>query len=367
MKNKQIIGILLTTFFLVNIPIVCSQPTLNDQTFSNTETTMNDSIISAVSEEKICNHKMEVKIRSDNSTVKIISTLIIENNNSEPIFHYLFTINKTISSVFVYDPIGPLEFSWSVKSDSSILNITMRYPLLEGLKYVFSVSYELYDIIYFNLEPLEYFSLEYFVLHTMITEQFILEISLPLNYGLIDTESPRPTIPSPDRVFTDEKIVKIVWELENPVLNLEYSYIIRYKKLVENSVSTIIEPSYKLSWLFTIVGFAVGVGLSIAVFVFIVKKKYQPDKSDLVSSLLSEAEQVVLRAITDEGGVAIQRRICERTGYSKSKVSQILLKLEEKNVLKRERWGRTNRVSITNSSFLKLELENYPPQKNDEE
>ncbi|NHJ87746.1 MAG: winged helix DNA-binding protein [Asgard group archaeon] len=310
---------------------------------------------------------MEIKIRSDNSSAKIISTLVIENNESEPIGFYLFVINKTISSVFVYDPIGPLQFTWSVKPDSNILNITMRYPLLESQKYVFSVSYEVYDVIYFSQEPLEYFSLEYNILHNMATDHFILEISLPLNYILIDSDSPRPTYPSPTRIYTDEEIVKIVWELENAQLYFEYLYIVRYQQMIKNTITTIIEPQNQLFWLFILIGFIIGVGLSILTFIFIVKKKLQPDKSEIVSSLLSEAEQIVLRAITDEGGVAIQRRICERTSYSKSKVSQILLKLEEKNVLKRERWGRTNRVSITNSSFLKLDLEDYPEKIDDED
>ncbi|MBN1329125.1 MAG: hypothetical protein JXA54_06600 [Candidatus Heimdallarchaeota archaeon] len=336
MKNKQIIIFFLTCFFLVYISLLYSQSTFDNKASPNIGKPNNNALISTFMGEKICNHKMEVKIRSDNSSVKIISTLVIENNNSEPITHYSFVINRTISSVFIYDPIGSLQFTWQVKPNSNVLNITMRYPLLEDLKYVFSISYELYDVIYFSQDPLEYFSFEYIIQHNTVTDHFILEVSLPLNYGLIDTDSPLPIYPTPTRIYTDEKIVKIVWESFNIKFDSEL-YIVRYKQIINNSITTIIEPQNHLRWLFVLIGFVVGVGLSVLVFVFIVKKKLQPAKSDLVSSLLSEAEQVVLRAITDEGGIAIQRRICERTGYSKSKVSQILLKLEEKNVLKRER------------------------------
>ncbi|MHA1121778.1 MAG: helix-turn-helix transcriptional regulator, partial [Candidatus Heimdallarchaeota archaeon] len=44
----------------------------------------------------------------------------------------------------------------------------------------------------------------------------------------------------------------------------------------------------------------------------------------------------------------------DKTGYSKSKVSKILAKLEEKTVLKRDRWGRTNKITIINQSFRQL-------------
>ena len=67
--------------------------------------------------------------------------------------------------------------------------------------------------------------------------------------------------------------------------------------------------------------------------------------------MLSDTEQEVIKAINSDGGVSTQRRICDKTGYSKSKVSQILSKLEEKEVLRRERWGRTNKVTITKTSF----------------
>ncbi|MHA1213289.1 MAG: helix-turn-helix transcriptional regulator, partial [Candidatus Heimdallarchaeota archaeon] len=170
----------------------------------------------------------------------------------------------------------------------------------------------------------------------------------------------------PTRSSTEDGIVKIIWELDHVLLDFEYLYILRYEQSPFYSPITIYEPGLRYAYIYVILAFFSGVGLSIGVFVLIIKRKYQPAKIDLLSSLLSESEQAVITAINDEGGVAIQRRICERTSFSKSKVSQILLKLEEKNVLKRERWGRTNRVTITNPSFLKIALEDSSSKEESE-
>jgi uncharacterized membrane protein len=78
--------------------------------------------------------------------------------------------------------------------------------------------------------------------------------------------------------------------------------------------------------------------------------------------LLTKTELEVIKAINQDGGVSTQRRICEKTGYSKSKVSQILLKLEQRDVLIRERWGRTNKVTITAPTFKTIGVSDEKPE-----
>ncbi|MBD3192147.1 MAG: winged helix-turn-helix transcriptional regulator, partial [Candidatus Heimdallarchaeota archaeon] len=91
---------------------------------------------------------------------------------------------------------------------------------------------------------------------------------------------------------------------------------------------------------------------------FVYKKLRQSDETELVSSLLSKSERAIIKAINADNGISTQKRICEKTGFSKSKVSQILSKLEEKGVLERERWGRTNKVTLIESTFQELGVEN---------
>ncbi|RLI72169.1 hypothetical protein DRO91_04775 [Candidatus Heimdallarchaeota archaeon] len=307
-------------------------------------------------------HTMGLKIQNDYS-LQVISTLVVENNDSQPIDFFIFLINKSVNTVFVYDPIGPLSFTWT-KNDathSSALNISMRYPLLEDDKYVLSISYEIdpsaqATYLFFISDFGGYYNLEFPLIHSIRTEHFQLEISLPGGHLLLSGPSPRPVFPSPTKIDIVDNHVKLIWIYNSIDLNYDYSYFVRFNKTALGTAPVIYIQLPKAFFAYLTLSFLLGTIASGTIFYFILKKRVQPTKTKLVSSLLSEAEQAVIQAINEEGGMAIQRKICERTGFSKSKVSQILLKLEEKDVLKRERWGRTNRVTITNPSFLKIDL-----------
>ena len=359
MKKSQIVGlVILSTFILiqVSLPAICFEnnytesPSLVRIFPSNSNELMPNS-----NDDHIIYHNMEVKIQLDHS-LHVASSLVIENSENATIDYFQYVINDSISNVFVSDPIGSLEFSWNIFEDSSVINITMRYPLLEGQKYVITIAYFLTELQpFFIQEPSEFYTLEYAIFHYLTTQKFDLEIHLPLGYGLITGESPRPTYPIPERVYTEDNIVKISWSSLNILPNFEYLYTIRFQEI--DFTFPIPTPTSPYIYIYILLAFLGGAAISSLVFFLIIKRKYHPEKSELVSSLLSDSEQAVIKAINDEGGVAIQRRICERTSFSKSKVSQILLKLEEKNVLKRERWGRTNKVTITNPTFLNIVLE----------
>ncbi|MCG3252999.1 MAG: hypothetical protein KAX09_04060 [Candidatus Heimdallarchaeota archaeon] len=358
MKKSQITGlVILSTFILiqVSLPAICFENNYPElPSFVNSFPANSKELILNSNGDNIMYHNMEVKIQLDFS-LHVASTLVIENSENVTIDYFQYVINDSISNAFVSDPIGSLEFSWNIFEDSSVLNITMRYPLLEGQKYVITIAYFLADLQpFFVEEPSEFYTLEYAIFHYLITQKFDLEISLPLGYGLITSVSPRPTYPIPERVFIEENIVKISWTSMTILPNYEYLYTIRFEEI---GVTFSIPTPKSYSYIYIILAFLGGAAISTLVFFLIIKRKYHPEKSELVSSLLSDSEQAVIKAINDEGGVAIQRRICERTSFSKSKVSQILLKLEEKNVLKRERWGRTNKVTITNPSFFNIVLE----------
>jgi len=356
MKKSRIIGILFLSIFIlfqIFIPIADSENTTDSSLSIEDSPSPNECIPTSIGD-YIIYHNMEVKIQLD-FRLRIESSLVIENSENTSIDYFQYVINDSISNVLVSDPIGSLEFTWTVFTDSSVLNITMRYPLLEGQKYVITISYFLSQLMPFYVqEPYEFYTLEYAIFHYLTTQRFDLEISLPLGFGLIESVNPRPTYPIPERVYEEDNIVKISWTSINILPNYEYLYTLRFEP-IDISI-TIIDQKNPLIYLYVTLAFLGGATISALVFFLIIRRKYHPVKTDLVSSLLSDSEQAVIKAINDEGGVAIQRRICDRTGYSKSKVSQILLKLEEKNVLKRERWGRTNKVSITNPSFLNIEL-----------
>ena len=74
----------------------------------------------------------------------------------------------------------------------------------------------------------------------------------------------------------------------------------------------------------------------------LVKEKW--DK--LLGELSDSDEKVIVRIVIDDGGTIFQSQLVEKSGFSKSKVSLILDKLEARRILERKRRGMTNVVVL---------------------
>jgi uncharacterized membrane protein len=70
------------------------------------------------------------------------------------------------------------------------------------------------------------------------------------------------------------------------------------------------------------------------------------DKLKLATKLLSEDEAKILKIIYENEGVT-QDSIHFRTGFSHSKISMIMKKLEEKDLIIREKFGKTYKVHLS--------------------
>ncbi|MHA1122625.1 MAG: helix-turn-helix transcriptional regulator [Candidatus Heimdallarchaeota archaeon] len=334
---------------LINSSYTESSVQVNNNDFSPQMQSFSTLNPTSIENETLLAHNMKVKINLDNS-LKVTSTFVLANNNSQPLSFFAVEISKNITSVFSFDPIGSLSFSWVInQSSGSLINVSMRYPLFPSEIYVFSISYQIDNVIYFVQEPIEYYGLDFETIHPRSTEIFDLEMCLPGEGDLLDQSPPEPVYPHPNRVFEEDGTVKINWILEDRDLDDNDVFLIRFV-----AKATAIDPGSNLKPLFYILTILAGIVIGSLTLFLIYKLKFKPAEDQLVTSLLTKTEQEVIKAINQDKGVSTQRRICEKTGYSKSKVSQILLKLEQRNVLVRERWGRTNKVTITAPTFKNI-------------
>ncbi|MHA1555839.1 MAG: helix-turn-helix transcriptional regulator [Candidatus Heimdallarchaeota archaeon] len=302
----------------------------------------------SIKNETLLAHNMNLEIHQEN-IIEVISTFVLANNDTQPLNFFAFTINKTIDSVFCFDLIESLQFIWSVNPKiGNLINITLRNPLLLDEICAFSVSYKIRDKIYPIEGALDYLELNYEVSHPRNSITFNLDLFLPIYAEVLDEDPLKPFFPSPSKISEENDIIKIRWELTNRDINESDLFLIRYvpgSAFISNTNSKIL-----LSLLSLFGGLVLG---AVAVVLFYTVRK-KPVEKQLVTSLLSKSEQEIIVAINLDGGVSTQRRICDKTSFSKSKVSKILAKLEEKDVLIRNRWGRTNKVTITNQSFRQL-------------
>ncbi len=358
---------MITFIIIITIQMFCFMPIANsiEEPMTKFELETDHELIPkltplSIENETLLKHNMNLKVQLD-YTIKIVSTFVLTNNDSLPIDFFLLTINKTITSVFCDDPLGPLDFTWTVDpAIGNIINITMRYPLISNDAYVFLVSYQIENAIYFVDGVISYYGLDFEVIHPRNTINFELELCLPVYAELLAESPPEPIFPNADKVFEENEIVIIIWYLENRDYNENNVFLIRFIQESDNQqLNNNKAIFYVLSILGGIIIGALGVFL-----ISMIRKK--PVEKQLVTSLLTDTEQEVIKAINADSGISTQRRICDKTGYSKSKVSQILAKLEEKKVLKRERWGRTNKVTIINPSFKQLGSSIEPKEKSSE-
>jgi len=96
--------------------------------------------------------------------------------------------------------------------------------------------------------------------------------------------------------------------------------------------------------------------LFVFVFVFLViiffVYRSMSKKSELILSVLNEAERTVINIIKKHGKDKVdQRKIVAQSGFSKAKVSRIVQSLVSRGVVSVEKTGRKNRISLKKISF----------------
>ena len=70
------------------------------------------------------------------------------------------------------------------------------------------------------------------------------------------------------------------------------------------------------------------------------------DWSGLLESLSNSDEREIVKLIIDDGGTVFQSQLVDRSGFSKSKVSLVLDRLEARKILERRRRGMSNVIVL---------------------
>ncbi|RLI69405.1 MAG: hypothetical protein DRP02_10690, partial [Candidatus Gerdarchaeota archaeon] len=178
--------------------------------------------------ETLITHKMTVKINQDHS-LAIVSTFVLANNDTTPLSFFSYTINATIDSVFCYDLIDSLPFTWVVNSTfGNLINVTLRYPLLKEEIYAFSVSYKIKDIVFHVEGVFDYFELDLEITHPRDTLKFTLEMTLPIYAELLTEDALKPFLPNPVKIVRENDITMIRWEFSGRKIGESNLFVVRY-------------------------------------------------------------------------------------------------------------------------------------------
>ncbi len=147
-----------------------------------------------------------------------------------------------------------------------------------------------------------------------------IEMTLPSKYFL--SEEPN-TVPQADSLSTDGQRIILNWEFREQD---QIPLAVFYEKESDN-------------WLWVIILFAVALlGIAYIKYYFNNKMKL------IVEDTLTDNEKAVINEI--KKGVIKQKEIARNLEFSKSKMSKVVRKLEEKDLVEREPYFKTNKLKI---------------------
>ncbi len=170
-------------------------------------------------------------------------------------------------------------------------------------------------------------------------ESFTYSMQLPIGTYL-DLGGETPVVPLPSSILTDGRAISVLWSATRPELPTRYFIRYRGHESLETSITGVGEEQWGV-WLIMVIILAAGMG---AGFVIALWRENRKEVWPVVpASLLSPDEKKVLSAIGK--GTLSQKEICSKLSWSKSKVSAVVSNLEYKSMIKREKVGRSYKVT----------------------
>jgi len=170
-------------------------------------------------------------------------------------------------------------------------------------------------------------------------EKITMTVKLPEGTAF-SSEPMLPIWPSAASVWTDGRSIFATWVFENVKAGSTISVRTYFEPVVPPSI--IRQTDYRLIIVLLLIFVLSGLFVRRAI-----TKRFE-----LVLSVLNEGEKMVVDVIKNEGGKRVdQRKIVAITGFSKAKVTRIIKSLEERGIIKVERVGRKNKISLRRKFF----------------
>jgi len=152
------------------------------------------------------------------------------------------------------------------------------------------------------------------------SEQMVISLTLPTYFILSDKE---PSVtPKPDSIKTDGQRIKLSWEFDD-----QADIVVFYKG----------QTNSKLQLIPIIIIIAI---ISLATYLYFKKKTKKH-----ISETLSTEEKKVVKELRK--GVTKQKEIAKNLEFSKSKMSKVIRKLEEKNLIEKKPYFKTNIIKLS--------------------
>ncbi len=259
-------------------------------------------------------------------------TFTIKNEGKEPISWVEYDLISVPEGLVVSDDEGSLNY---LTETPRRVIIQLRSPLMEDKVERITMAFSFEGIIS-QYEDKSIFTMSY-IPETRITN-FKFIVRLPPKSTLasdvrIPGESISSVYPVPSRIRSDGKRIIVEWFEEELLAQEDFRVFLMYIATDERKM------------LPATVGIAVGLllGLSIAYYYF----SRRPTKGREVASLvLGEDEKQIYGLLVARDDVILQDDIAKETDFSRAKISKLVRRLEEKGIIIKEPYRKTNRLLL---------------------
>lgn len=105
------------------------------------------------------------------------------------------------------------------------------------------------------------------------------------------------------------------------------------------------------NWSYVIGAVVITLAVTVPASLYYAKKKWATNRVPI--EVLTEKERAVVKAILEKGGTIKQEELPELTGYSRPTISRIIQELEKKQLVEREKTGKTFIVKLTKEIIMR--------------
>ncbi len=183
----------------------------------------------------------------------------------------------------------------------------------------------------------EYLSFEHQKRILVPTEEYSLEVILPEGSGIISRDDLEPFSPEDAVTGSEGRRIFVRWDMDDVSLGETRDFVVRYQDL------EVIGNIFPIDTTTLVILLVLLISLGISVY-FKFKKK--EDTISSILPLLKEDEKEVLLNIIEKEGECEQRNLVKELDYSKAKISRLVKDLEERNLIKKIKEGRKNRLVL---------------------
>ncbi|MGC9058924.1 MAG: helix-turn-helix transcriptional regulator [Candidatus Aenigmatarchaeota archaeon] len=164
-------------------------------------------------------------------------------------------------------------------------------------------------------------------------------VTLPV--GMILENETNSVYPSNFKTLSNGRNILVYWEIENVSSLQPLTFRVKYQSVTSPETS---------SKFYLIVLVLIAITLIVSVYALkkrkvVIKKIVRVKPEKVVVQFLDEYERKVYEVVKEKGKIK-QNEIVQITGFSKARVSRVVKKLAERGLIKVEKRGKTNLISL---------------------